>query len=202
MSPTRPLLSPQRPPTPRWLLQGSLAYGLDFAFYGLACVALGAALWWQGGTAWSWAWVAVGWGLWTLLEYGLHRWVLHGAAPFQAWHATHHRQPTARVGAPTWLSGGLFLFGLALPSAWLLDVGSALAFMLGLMLGYLAYTALHHRLHHPPLQPSRWLAQRLRWHRRHHASAAGGRRQAGHFGVSTGLWDVLLSSGGRRVRRR
>ena len=38
---------------------------------------------------------------WTLLEYVLHRFVLHGMQPFQAWHAEHHRRPQALIGTPT-----------------------------------------------------------------------------------------------------
>jgi hypothetical protein len=44
---------------------------------------------------------------WTLVEYVLHRFVLHGIQPFRAWHAEHHRRPRALIGTPTILSAAL-----------------------------------------------------------------------------------------------
>jgi hypothetical protein len=44
---------------------------------------------------------------WTLLEYALHRFVLHGLQPFRTWHAEHHRRPRALIGTPTILSATL-----------------------------------------------------------------------------------------------
>jgi sterol desaturase/sphingolipid hydroxylase (fatty acid hydroxylase superfamily) len=35
---------------------------------------------------------------WTLVEYVLHRFVLHGLQPFRRWHAEHHRRPGATPG--------------------------------------------------------------------------------------------------------
>ncbi|MBP6250972.1 MAG: hypothetical protein KA386_05960, partial [Leptothrix sp. (in: Bacteria)] len=37
--------------------------------------------------------VAAGLLCWTLLEYLLHRIVLHALPPFKRWHAMHHRRP-------------------------------------------------------------------------------------------------------------
>jgi len=112
MPPALPL-----PANPRWLSHGPWAYWFDFAFYGVACAALATALMAFGGSPWLGLWVLAGGAVWTGLEYALHRWVLHGMAPFKAWHAAHHRVPTARVGAPTWLSAGLFVLGLGAPVA-------------------------------------------------------------------------------------
>jgi len=49
------------------------------------------------------AFVLTGLGGWTLIEYLLHRFVLHGLQPFRRWHALHHRpgQPPGRDGVTT-----------------------------------------------------------------------------------------------------
>lgn len=49
---------------------------------------------------------------WTAIEYAMHRFVLHGMPPFRAWHALHHARPSARIGAPTLLSGSLIVGAL------------------------------------------------------------------------------------------
>ena len=45
---------------------------------------------------------------WTFLEYVLHRFVLHGVAPFSDWHRQHHLRPLALICSPTVLSAALF----------------------------------------------------------------------------------------------
>jgi cyclopropane-fatty-acyl-phospholipid synthase len=48
---------------------------------------------------------------WSLIEYGLHRFVLHGLAPLHRWHEQNHERPTVLTCTPTPLSGilnGLF----------------------------------------------------------------------------------------------
>ena len=41
----------------------------------------------------------IGVGLWTLFEYGIHRWLYHGVEPFIRLHNAHHKQPDAYIGA-------------------------------------------------------------------------------------------------------
>lgn len=55
--------------------------------------------------------VALGLAGWTIIEYGLHRSVLHGVAPFRHWHAQQHQRPTALISAPTLLSATLVAAG-------------------------------------------------------------------------------------------
>ena len=66
--------------------------------------------------------LAAGLGAWSLLEYTLHRFVLHG--PLLQLHLPHHRHPTGQ--GFDWK-----------PS-----------FVAGLLTGYVAYSYLHARLHH------------------------------------------------------
>ena len=90
------------------------AYAADVAFYTAVVVAGGVVLLALGPPALRWslsACTAAGLVGWTVIEYGLHRFVLHGLAPFSHWHLRHHRRPSALICARTLLSasptGGL-----------------------------------------------------------------------------------------------
>lgn len=174
------------------------AYRADFAVYGAASAALAALLLWRappGQTPWLLASVGAGGALWTLVEYGLHRFVLHGLQPFQGWHTDHHRRPAARIGTPTLVSAAGFAALVFAPAWALLGAWPGCALTLGMLLGYLAFAAIHHAAHHAvpgPLEGTRWLHRRRRWHAAHH------RRDAlpGCYGVSTGLWDRAFGSTG------
>ena len=75
---------------------GKAAYWADFGIYGTAVAVLAIAL-----SAFApreqWltlaALVVLGAVAWTLMEYALHRFVLHGLEPFLSWHAGHHERP-------------------------------------------------------------------------------------------------------------
>jgi hypothetical protein len=43
---------------------------------------------------------ATGLATWSLVEYAMHRFVLHGIEPFKTWHAKHHERPTALISRP------------------------------------------------------------------------------------------------------
>ncbi len=183
-----PLLALEHSPT---------AYRADFVFYGASSLALGGALLLArpaGSGAMLAAWALGGAALWTLVEYGLHRFVLHGLAPFKKWHAEHHRRPTALIASPTLLSALLFGALAALPAWWWLGAWPACALCFGLITGYWAYGLTHHATHHavPPfVRRSAWLARRRRWHAMHHSTTAA-RAQPGHYGVSSSLWDYVF----------
>ncbi len=162
-------------------------YRADFVLYGLV-VPLGAALLIAAGPsnrgAELLAAVALGGLGWSLAEYLLHRFVLHGVPPFSHWHAEHHRRPAALIGSPTLLSAGLIAGGVFAPLAWATDPWLGGAVTLGVTAGYLAYTVMHHVLHHWR-QRWPWLMRRQRWHARHH-------RRAGPpacYGVTSSWWD-------------
>jgi len=171
------------------------AYRADFALYGLAVVALAAFLWRAGPRGQgleSAAFTVLGLASWTALEYALHRFVLHGLAPFRHWHAEHHRRPTALICAPTILSGTL-IAALVFAPAWLMAGlwrGSALT--LGVLIGYLAYALTHHAMHHGRTGNT-WLQQRKRWHALHHH--ADGR--TGYYGVTGAFWDRAMGTARR-----
>ena len=85
---------------------------------------------------------------WTLIEYGLHRLVLHGLQPFKRWHEEHHNRPHALIGTSTPASMLLFVILIFTPIALSADAWFATAATMGVMLGYLFYVTVHHALHH------------------------------------------------------
>lgn len=188
----------------RWLTiePSRWAYRADFCVYGAALLALGAALLAGPADPRLLAWGLAGLLGWTLLEYLLHRFVLHGLPPFKRWHAEHHRRPQALIAAPTLLTAGLFA-ALLLPAARWLAGGPALALSFGLLGGYLAYALIHHAMHQPGPAAAmrvgrRWRQRRRQWHALHHRRMAPvtgtmpARAAPGHYGVSTAFWDRVF----------
>jgi cyclopropane-fatty-acyl-phospholipid synthase len=184
----------------------SVAYRADFALYGLVSVTMALAMVFfspPGSAPTLWFWVVGGALAWTLVEYLLHRFVLHGLPPFNAWHAKHHHRPGALIGSPTVLSVSLFLVFVALPAWLLIGEWPACALGFGLVTGYLGYGLTHHATHHvvfPALMRSDWLARRRRWHALHHVSsrradaADPGQKKGGPYGVSCSFWDRVFGT--------
>ncbi|MCP1852774.1 MULTISPECIES: sterol desaturase family protein [unclassified Bradyrhizobium] len=132
-------------------------------------------------------WLAVGAAAWTLAEYWIHRAIFHGNNRFAPMHDMHHRLPRDMIGIS---SLGTFM---AFSGVWLLawaaaGEDSASAFVAGVMIGYLAYCAIHVRFHHhgPKARLSRYVAFMNEHHSGHHR---GGK---GNFGVTTIVWDVVF----------
>ncbi len=176
------------------------AYYADFVIYAVVVLALAlqatAHSQWNGRLEWLSAFAA-GMAVWTLLEYALHRWVMHGVPIIARLHEEHHRAPRALLATPTWLTLAVFWCVFFLP-AWLggsLVVASGLT--AGVMMGYLWYGILHHATHHDrPRLLVVWLQNCKHRHLRHHAS-----RQGVNFGVTTSLWDHLFGTAERRPGR-
>lgn len=175
---------------------GNTAYRADFWVYGAAVPLLAALLVAAApraqGVALA-ACVLAGLALWSLVEYGLHRFVLHRVQPFQRWHGEHHGRPTALIGTPTLLSAALFATLVFAPAWALAGAWFATAFTLGMLAGYLAYVVTHFAAHHaapPGLAGTRWLRRRRRSHALHHAR----RQDHGCYGVTSGFWDRVFGS--------
>ena len=127
---------------------------------------------------------------WGAVEYALHRWVLHGPpSAVQRAHARHHRDATALISAPAFLSTALVAASWAVLTM-LLDATTAALVVGGLYAGYNYYAVLHHIQHHYPVLVARigWLARLDRAHRVHH------RRYVVNYGVTTEWLDRLLQS--------
>jgi sterol desaturase/sphingolipid hydroxylase (fatty acid hydroxylase superfamily) len=170
-----------------------LGYYSDYVVYPLVITGLAAAAFAGDGAQESAAWFAAflaGLGLWTLMEYFLHRFAFHRISLFVPMHGLHHTTPLALVGTPTWLSLTALGFGILAP-AWLsfgFNVASGVT--AGVMIGYLWYGFVHHVIHHQPKMPLTALFNGLRaWHLRHHYS-----KKSGNFGVTTTLWDRVFGT--------
>jgi len=184
------------------LEHGKASYWADFALHGSAAAGLAVLLVVHTPRDAAWATAALlplGLALWTLAEYLLHRFVLHGLRPFSGWHALHHQRPAALICGPTVLSASLLL-GLVFLPLWLLGpLHQALALTLGVLLGYLAYGLVHHATHHWRMG-SGLMRRRKRWHALHHHGAhvpapVQAQAPAGAcYGVTTRLWDHAFGS--------
>jgi sterol desaturase/sphingolipid hydroxylase (fatty acid hydroxylase superfamily) len=178
------------------LERGRVAYWADLGIYGAAVTASAIVLAvhaprerWPMLTAFA----VLGVFVWTLIEYALHRFVLHGLEPFRSWHAEHHERPMVLMSTPTLLSLSLFALLVFLPMLLAAGAWPALAVTLGVMAGYLAYSVIHHATHHYRSRGT-WMADRKRWHARHHHGT-------GCYGVSSSFWDRLFGSTGGETAR-
>ena len=174
------------------LEHGRVAYWADLGFYVGAVLAVSALLVCFAPHAQRLglvALVAVGLASWSIVEYALHRFVLHGLAPFAGWHARHHERPNALIASPTPMSAALIV-ALVFAPAWLLaGPWPAAAFTDGVTAGYLAYSLAHHATHHKRATGP-WASRRKRWHALHHHHAGPGCC----YGVTSGFWDRVFGS--------
>jgi len=132
---------------------------------------------------------------WSLVEYALHRFVLHGMRPFKRWHMEHHRRPTALICTPTLLSAALIALLVFLPSLFSSNLWSACALTLGLLIGYMGYAIAHHAIHHWHSKNS-WLKHLKRLHAMHHHTD-----KPGNYGVTSTFWDHAFGTAHEHSRR-
>jgi 4-hydroxysphinganine ceramide fatty acyl 2-hydroxylase len=129
---------------------------------------------------------AAGLFLWTLLEYGIHRFAFHGFLP----HWEHHEAPKdpKYIHSPLWLSCGtsalLWIIGRIPTGSWARS-GLLLA---GIISGYLAYEALHVKIHANEAGGPRLRELRKRHYFHHFAD------DHFHYGVTTLVWDRVFGS--------
>jgi len=164
----------------------ALGYYLDFVLAPLGAVVL---LWLfpaPMGAAFP-VGLAIGFALWTLAEYLVHRFVYHQLPYFERLHDAHHAEPDALIGAPPFI--GPAMVALAGALAFSLGVGFGDGFMIGGLAGYLAYIGVHHWAHHyrGDLNPA---LRALRAHHVRHHAAHG----EGNYGVVTSFWDHVFGT--------
>ncbi|MFZ6775034.1 sterol desaturase family protein [Undibacterium sp. SXout7W] len=128
----------------------------------------------------------------SIMEYFLHRIILHKIRPFSIWHQRHHDKPRARIGTPTIGSALLILLIVFLPITLFGNILYAVALTLGVVLGYFHYILVHHAIHHWHGH-SYWLMKRKRWHALHHSRSA-----SNCFGVTSNIWDHLFCTVDKR----
>jgi sterol desaturase/sphingolipid hydroxylase (fatty acid hydroxylase superfamily) len=145
--------------------------------------------------------IATGILVWTVIEYLLHRFLLHyrPQAPvllalIEKLHLGHHRDPQdeAKITVPVYgslpIAGGLLGLFRLMTGSWEL----AALLMTGSIAGYLYYETVHFWIHRGTRR-GRWLRQRRANHFFHHFTD-----QTRCFGVTTPLWDLIW--GTYRVR--
>lgn len=167
------------------------SYYADFALYPALVAALSLHTLWRAPSNLAAQWVLAMLGgvlTWTLLEYLLHRVVLHHIQPFKRLHELHHARPLDLIGTPSWVSVTLF-FAVWLTLGHETQPGVAGGMTAGLMLGYLGYVLVHWAVHSLRARPGSWLFHaKVRHALHHHAQVPC------NFGVSTGAWDAVFGS--------
>ena len=128
--------------------------------------------------------LAAGLFVWTLVEYGVHRFVLHSIEGIARLHAQHHATPGAYVGTPTWVSLLCFALGGFLPALVLFGWQVASGATIGLLVGYVWYLLIHDAVHRWRLRRGSMLYRAKMHHARHHHA-----KVAGNFGVTSSFWD-------------
>ena len=170
---------------------GTLGYYADFigafAFSVLLCVLAMSQDTWLLRVEWL-AWFVIGIGLWTLLEYAVHRWLYHGIGFFIRLHDAHHQEPHVYIGAPPFVGIALIFVAIYLPLAFIREtVASGLT--AGVLGGYLTYQLVHHATHF--WQPPRgsYLHRARLNHSAHHYQ-----RELGNFGITAAFWDRVFGT--------
>jgi len=125
---------------------------------------------------------------WTLLEYVIHRFVLHKVQPFEGWHQAHHQRPTAFITSPTAVTVLVFLVLVAWPAYIWTPIWFGLSYSGGIFTGSAIYSWVHHFVHQRRLKNS-WLMDRKIWHALHHRP-----QKQLCFGVTTSLWDRVFKT--------
>ncbi len=160
---------------------------LLFAGFALADYGLEAA------PAWALS-LVVGIVVFTLMEYLIHRFVYHGVPILTALHQAHHRDPTAYLGVPSFLSSGFIVAVCYLPLRGYAPIFAS-GFTSSMLIGYAGYMFVHHATHHFAIEPGDWLYQARVRHMAHHY------HDDANFGVSVDFWDrVFRTRGPRRDR--
>jgi sterol desaturase/sphingolipid hydroxylase (fatty acid hydroxylase superfamily) len=123
--------------------------------------------------------VAAGIGLWTLAEYGIHRYLFHRLPVIKPAHDEHHEKPSGMTGVTSWQSAAIFFVLF-----WIMPT----SLLIGFASGYLAYIVTHHAFHHWRIEPtSPFYAGKMRHTMHHHGDER-------NFGVTTSLWDRVFGT--------
>jgi sterol desaturase/sphingolipid hydroxylase (fatty acid hydroxylase superfamily) len=169
------------------------AYHADFAIYaivlGVLIAAAALSTNWVQRAHWFAAFTVTA-ASWTLIEYLLHRFLLHRVAPFAAMHGVHHDSPRAYVGTPTWATLGIIWLVVFVPAWRGVSFNVASGLTAGVMMGFLWYGIVHHVIHYRrPRLLAAWMPATTHRHLRHHYSP-----QPGNFGVTSPLWDYVFGT--------
>jgi sterol desaturase/sphingolipid hydroxylase (fatty acid hydroxylase superfamily) len=146
---------------------------------------------------------ALGYLIWTLIEYFGHRFLFHyefpgafGARIHLLIHGVHHVHPNdpLRLVMPALLSGPIMLIAYAVLRA-IFGLPLGYPVLMGFIIGYLGYDMVHYYVHHGDPRTRIGLALR-RVHMLHHF-----RDPARGFGVSAPWWDDVFGTAFVRQKR-
>ncbi|HXD23983.1 MAG TPA: sterol desaturase family protein [Gemmatimonadaceae bacterium] len=122
---------------------------------------------------------------WTLTEYCAHRWLYHlGFALTRSGHEKHHDDPLAHLALPWFVTPLLFLPPQLLVAGYY-GVHRVSTFFAGWFAGFIAYSFMHHSLHHYKLKYA-WFRHLQSQHRIHHALPET------NYGVTMRFWDRVF----------
>jgi sterol desaturase/sphingolipid hydroxylase (fatty acid hydroxylase superfamily) len=139
--------------------------------------------------------VAIGLFLFSLVEYGLHRWLFHGKPnSMRDGHDQHHVDPRGFGALPFFLPP-LGMLALARLLALVVPVGAALLLSGALAAGYAAYGLAHMVIHAVRFR----MPTARRWAANHHIHHY---HPDSNFGVTTPLWDILFATHRSPAQRR
>ncbi len=173
----------------------------SFWMYPLLSLALLAvAARWGGPTGRPLLLLAVGLGLWTLLEYALHRFVFHWRPAnrrlkrfLAGLHLRHHGDPRNEGAILVRPGYSLTVSAIMLAVLWLAlgGFGSAVWVLTGAWIGFLYYETVHYRIHKSK-RSGGLLGLQRRAHFYHHFVD-----DDRCFGVTSPVWDWVFGTYGR-----
>lgn len=157
------------------MTRGPRAYYVDFVLLPIS-IGLITATQFTNTFEW-WGLAAHGLVMFTMIEYLVHRFILHKVF-WSNYHQRHHQHADEYVVFPWWYMPAIFIpAALLLPWAW----------TVGFQIGALWYFSWHHVIHHWDLRKPgvirRWLLAYNRFHDLHHKDLPV------NYGVTSPLWD-------------
>jgi sterol desaturase/sphingolipid hydroxylase (fatty acid hydroxylase superfamily) len=169
--------------------------------YSLYLLTLGVVAWRRSRLAWAIAFALLGVGVWTLMEYLVHRWLLHAAFPagkslwsrimhrlFDASHADHHAQPFDGYHINGHLDT-LFVAVWLIPLSFLAPSHTAPMAVAGLFASYTAEEWAHHAMHFDNYR-WRYFQYVRRRHLYHHSRNGVGTA----YGITSDFWDKVFGT--------
>ena len=132
-----------------------------------------------------WILFALGYFIWTFVEYWLHRGPYHHKPEtFRVGHMLHHKYPKALLGVPFYITTVPIIIIFFLLSS-IIGYETVGSFLAGFWLGYVIYTLLHHSTHYLSIKlPYLYFVRRH--HLQHHV------HDDKNFGFTTNLWDIVF----------
>lgn len=174
-------------------------YPVSVLYTAFACAVLAAALR-LGRPGVALACFGAGALAWTLVEYLVHRYILHGRFPdgpgpmqhflhksFDHLHLEHHARPwDGRHVNGTIKDTGPFALGLAALS-FLAPIDTLPAFLAGVLQFYILEEWVHHSVHFCQFENPYF-----RYIKRHHLYHHSPRGSEAGYGLTNGFWDIVL----------